>query len=278
VQDGAKYDIVLFYRQGEQAKRSFRLILVDQPSILGKSMASDSLSLGRKDNSYRSLTQIIVELIRQEIYEGTYKPGARLNIADLAQRFQASAVPVREALRNLEAEGLVEFRPNRGVVIRDLSAREVRELFLMRLPLELLAATQAALHGDDAALDAIDAILKRMDAAVGTPDWHVLHDRFHHEFYSLSQLPRLIQYVGVLRGQMRPYAKLYLSDPRHVEMAQAEHYLMVEAARARDPHAIRPALVEHLRRPAHMALSALGFTDLDKFDQHFELVTAPRTS
>lgn len=237
-------------------------------------MPTDSLSLGRKDNVYRSLTQIIVELIRQEIFEGTYKPGARLNIADLAQRFQASAVPVREALRNLEAEGLVEFRPNRGVVIRDLSAREVRELFLMRLPLELLAATQAALLADDAALDAIEADLKRMDATVGTDEWHALHERFHQQFYSLSQLPRLTQHVEVLRGQMRPYAKLYLSDPKHVAMAQAEHYRMVEAARARDPHAIRPALVEHLRRPAHMALSALGVTDLDEFDKHFELVTS----
>lgn len=236
-------------------------------------MASDGLSLERKDNAYRSLTQIIVGLIRQEIYEGTHKPGARLNIADLAQRFQASAVPVREALRNLEAEGLVEFRPNRGVVIRNLSAREVRELFLMRLPLELLAATQAALLADDAALDGIEAILRRMDEVVGSENWHALHEQFHHDFYSLSQLPRLIQYVAVLRGQMRPYGKLYLSDPKHVAMAQSEHYCMVAAARARDPNAIRPALVGHLRRPAHMALSALGVTDLAGFDKHFELVT-----
>jgi DNA-binding GntR family transcriptional regulator len=56
-------------------------------------------------------------------------------------------------------------------------------------------------------------------------------------------------------------------------MAQAEHYRMVAAARARDPNAIRPALVEHLRRPAHMALAALGVTDLIAFDKDFELVT-----
>jgi DNA-binding GntR family transcriptional regulator len=240
-------------------------------------MASQDLSLGRKENVYRSLTQIIVEQIRQEIYEGAHKPGGRLNISDLAHRFDASAVPVREALRNLESEGLVEFRPNRGVVIRDLSAGEVRELCLMRLPLELLAATQAALLADNAALDAIEGNLERMDATVGSEEWHALHEVFHHAFYSLSQLPRLIQHVEVLRGQMRPYGKLYLSDPKHVAMAQAEHYRMVEAARARDPDAVRTAVVEHLRRPAHMALSALGVTDLDAFDTHFELVTsAPR--
>lgn len=233
-------------------------------------------TLRRKDTAYRSLTQIIVELIRQGIYEGTYKPGTRLNIADLAQSFNASAVPVREALRNLEAEGLVEFRPNRGVVIKELSASEVRELFLMRLPLELLAATQATLHADAQAMDRIELILKRMDAAAGSEEWHLLHDEFHHEFYGLSELPRLTQYIEVLRGQMRPYAKLYLSDPKHVRMAQEEHYVMVEAARRHDPEAVRPALVEHLRRPAHMALKALGFTDIEQFDQHFELLIAPR--
>jgi len=237
-------------------------------------MAPESLSQQKGDNTYRSLTQIIVGQIRRGIYEGTYKPGAKLNIADLAQNFNASAVPVREALRNLEAEGLVEFRPNRGVIIRDLSASELRELCLMRLPLELLAATQAALHADDAALDAVELILKRMDDVADTEEWHSLHERFHHDFYSLSQLPRLTQYAEVLRGQMRPYAKLYLSNPKHVGMAQAEHYAMIAAARKRDPHAIRPALVEHLRRPAHMALAALGVTDLNEFDTHFELVTA----
>jgi DNA-binding GntR family transcriptional regulator len=236
-------------------------------------MAPDSQPLRNKNNTYRSLTQIIVEQIREGIYQGDYKAGAKLNIADLAQKFNASAVPVREALRNLEAEGLVEFRPNRGVVIRELSASEVRELCLMRLPLELLAATQAALHADDAALGSLEAILKRMDEVDDPEDWHTLHDSFHHEFYALSQLPRLAQYAGVLRGQMRPYAKLYLSDPKHVQMAQVEHYAMIAAARQHDPHAIRPALVEHLRRPAHMALAALGVTDLNEFDRHFELVT-----
>ena len=61
-------------------------------------------------------------------------------------------------------------------------------------------------------------------------------------------------------------------------MAQAEHYQMIEAGRKRDPYAIRGPLVEHLRRPAHMALTALGVTDLAQFDTHFELLTAPQPS
>lgn len=242
----------------------------------GVDMPSDRLVPKKPEMPYRSLTQIIVELIRQGIYEGTYKPGSRLNIADLAQSFNASAVPVREALRNLEAEGLVEFRPNRGVVIKTLSASEVRELFLMRLPLEILAAMQAAMQSESAAIDDLESILHAMDAATGTPDWHLLHDQFHRDLNSLSDLPRLAQYVDVLRGQMRPYGRLYLSDLKHVELAQAEHYTLIAAARKRDMETIRWTIVEHLRRPAHIALTALGFTDLKQFDSDFELVASSR--
>ena len=217
-------------------------------------------------NSYRSMTQIILETLRERIYEGAYGPGARLNITDLARQLEASPVPVREALRNLESEGLVEFRLNRGVVVKELSADEVRELFLIRLPLESLAASEAVLRGSDDDYDALERLLKGIDKAKNITQWHALHEEFHREFYGLSQSPRLSGYVNVLRGQMRPYSKLSLSDPRHVKQAQEEHYAMVAAARKKDIAALRKILRSHLTRPAHKALLALGVTDFEEFD------------
>ena len=224
----------------------------------------------RVETNYRSLTQIISGVIRKNIYEGVYKPGDRLNILDLAQEFGASSIPVREALRNLEAEGLVDFRPNRGVVIRELSADEVRELFLMRLPLEILAATQATDRADPSALTALENLLKRMDEVVGTSEWHSLHDQFHNDFYTLSRLPRLTQFINVLRGQMRPYSELYLANADHLAHAQAEHYAMVAAAAGHDVAKLRTIIREHLKRPAKMALAAFGVTELPEFDAPVE--------
>jgi DNA-binding GntR family transcriptional regulator len=220
----------------------------------------------RVETNYRSLTQIISGVIRKNIYEGVYKPGDRLNILDLAQEFSASSIPVREALRNLEAEGLVDFRPNRGVVIRELSADEVRELFLMRLPLEVLAATQASHRADKSAFTALENMLKRMDEVAGTQEWHSLHEQFHHEFYTLSRLPRLTQFINVLRGQMRPYSELYLANADHLSHAQAEHYAMIAAAAEHDVAKLRTIIREHLKRPAKMALAAFGVTELPEFD------------
>jgi DNA-binding GntR family transcriptional regulator len=228
-------------------------------------MPSDTLP-GRGNPAYKSLTQIILETVRKNIYDGVYKPGSRLNLPDLAQEFSVSAIPVREALRNLEAEGLVEFLPNRGVIIRELSADEVRELYLMRLPLEVLATTRAALRADRASLKSLRKILTKMEAVEGDLQWHVLHEKFHHELYVMSKLPRLARYLDVLRGQMRPYSKVYLSDARHLAQAKIEHNAILDAALARDTDTLRDLVRTHLKRPARLALASFGETDLAEFE------------
>lgn len=206
----------------------------------------------------RSLAQIIAARLREGVFDGTYPPGSRLNIADLAAQFSVSAVPVREALRNLETEGLVAFRLNKGATVRELSAAEVRELYMIRCPLETLATVAAAHHADDGKLDELTGMLAAMDAVTGTERWHALHGGFHERLYQLADMPRLFQVITVLRGQMRPYSKTYLNDPVHVSQAEAEHYQLLRAMRERDENKIRTIIRDHLRRPTQLAIFALG--------------------
>jgi len=218
--------------------------------------------LSGPEGEYRSLTQIIVSKLRKSIFDGSifdgeYGPGSRLNITDLAKRLDVSAIPVREALRLLEAEGLVEFRLNRGVVVRELSAAGLRELFLVRLPLETLAATEAARWRSEKSLQTLESTLRKMDAASRSDTWHTLHERFHAELYSLSELPRLSQMIAGLRGQMRPYAKLYHDDPEQARHVQAEHYALLKAIEKRDKEKLVHIIREHLARPARLALAKL---------------------
>ncbi|MCC6890269.1 MAG: GntR family transcriptional regulator [Hyphomicrobiales bacterium] len=219
--------------------------------------------MAASEAEYRSLTQIIAEKLRKSIYDGSifdgeYGPGSRLNIADLAKRMNASAIPVREALRRLEAEDLVEFRVNRGVVVRQLSASELRELFLVRLPLEKLAAAEAARFADATAVKALTSILKDMDKMDYGPAWHTMHERFHQELYALSRLPRLCQLIAGLRGQMRPYAKLYQDDPEQRRRIQFDHYALLTALRRHDAQKIAKIVGEHISRPARLALAKLS--------------------
>ena len=205
---------------------------------------------------FRSLTQIIGETLRERIYEGEYTPGMRLNISDLAHQFGASPVPVREALRNLEAEGLIQFRLNRGVIVRGLSYKEVRELFLIRVPLESLAAAEAARLATPEDVVKLESLVAKMKRNIGSESWHRSHARFHERLYSLCGLPRLIQLVDGLRGQMRPYSKVYLQDPSHVLQAQEEHQEMVECLKRHDDKMITSIIHIHLERPARMAMAA----------------------
>lgn len=207
---------------------------------------------------FRSLTQIVGEAVRQRIFEGEYAPGARLNISDLAQKFGSSPVPVREALRNLEAEGLVTFHANRGVVVRALMFDEVRELFLIRSPLESLAACEAARLATPADVQALEQLVGKMDRNVGSETWHKLHTQFHQRLYALSQFPRLIQLIDGLRGQMRPYSRIYLKDRTHLLQAQKEHHEMVDAVRAHDTERMKAIVHEHLARPARIASTAFA--------------------
>lgn len=205
---------------------------------------------------FRSLTQIIVEALRERIYEGEYTPGMRLNISDLAEQFGASPVPVREALRNLESEGLIQFRLNRGVIVRQLSYREVRELFLIRSPLESLAVREAARLATPNDVSELEALVARMERNVGTETWHRSHTRFHERLNSICELPRLMQLVANLRGQMRPYSKLYLQDRDHVQLAQEEHRQLVDCLRRHDEKQVVTLIHTHLERPALMAMAA----------------------
>lgn len=205
---------------------------------------------------YRSLTQIIVDSLRQRIFDAEYTPGMRLNITELAQDFGASPVPVREALRNLESEGLIEFRLNRGVVVRHLSHEVIRELYLIRSPLECLAGAEAARQATQDDINDLETLVARLDKNLGAESWHQFHRTFHERICAISHLPRLIQLCESLRGQMRPYSKAYLSNRDHILQAQEEHRQMVACIRDHDADRIVTVIREHIERPARMAMAA----------------------
>lgn len=201
-----------------------------------------------EDLGYKPLSQIVGDKLRERILAGHYPPGARLSITALAKSFGVSAVPVREALRNLESLGLIDFAPNIGVTVRALTAAEVRELYLIRTPLEILAATEAMRRVTPAALDDLAQLVRDMDAPRG--EWLDLHDRFHKAIYELSELPLLRDWLTLLRDRMRPYRLIHLYNLDQRAEAQAEHHLYIDAFRRRDDELLRTIIPRHLMRSA----------------------------
>lgn len=217
----------------------------------------------RPTAGYKSLTQIILETLRDRVFNGEYGPGDRLNISDLASQFDVSPVPVREALRNLQSEGLADFVANRGFAVSQLSAAEARELFLLRFPLEFLTTYEASRVATPADIKALRQSLPEMEAALGTERWHVLHEEFHLAICEISKLQRFARLIETYRGKMRPYSKMYLSQRSHLELAHKEHKLIVDAIEAQNTEEIKFLVRSHLTRPARIAMATLGVSDPD---------------
>ena len=150
--------------------------------------------------------------LRDRIISGEIPGGARLKAEELAQRLKISRIPIREALRQLHAEGLVEIRRNYGASVVALNPSDILELFSIRSVLEGLACREAVSHFEKKDLKALDDLLMRMQSKQRDPvTWIERHDRFHHYLCGLARMPRLSQQITLLWNQTLPYIRLYVT-------------------------------------------------------------------
>jgi len=192
--------------------------------------------------------EIVADALRRAILLGAYRPGQRLDQATIAEQLGVSRSPVREALRTLAAEGLIETVPHKGARIPVRGADEVAELHTIRALLEGLAARRAAEVIDDATCDALGAII---DEALETEDHGrllELNARFHAAIYAVYEQPHLLAMIQQLRNKVAPYIRGYLEIPGLKEAAWADHASILDALRARDADAAQAATKAHILR------------------------------
>ncbi|HEX5437854.1 MAG TPA: GntR family transcriptional regulator [Gemmatimonadaceae bacterium] len=182
----------------------------------------------------QTLASATVEAIRERILCGQYAEGEQLRQDALAAELGVSRIPVREALRQLEAEGLVDFNPHRGAVVSSLSVGEIEELFELRATLEcdLLRRAVPRLAKEDfqhaaEILDAYDAAFRSRDIAT----WGDLNWQFHHTLYAAAGRPVTLGVVENLNQHANRYARMQLALTHGESRAQGEHRAILTAAR-----------------------------------------------
>ncbi len=215
-----------------------------------------------------SLPDLVYERLRGEIASGVLHPG-RLRISQLATRFGVSAIPIREALRLLEAEGLVSFRSNRSVVINSLQVSDVIEIFAIRAELECLALELSfpRLHDDLEALAELDRMVSQMDRELSSPDdWRTTNEHFHTALYSPSCSPRLLNMIGTLWVSVEPYLRLYVTASGSLRSAQTEHRALVSDARSSKIDDAKVVLRQHLKATRDVVIERLGSASDDHAD------------
>lgn len=211
----------------------------------------------RETLGYRPLQEIVRARLRDAILAGHHEPGERLSISAIARRYGVSAMPVREALRGLEAEGIIEFSPNRGAVVKRLSREELLEIFLIRVELESLALRRAIEHLGERELRQLDDLIRQMDASVGEPGaWLNANQKFHLVISKAANLPRLYHMLTALWGVSRPYMGVYMARIVNPRKAREEHAALIRACRRKDADAAVRILKEHVGDTQNIVVSA----------------------
>lgn len=180
---------------------------------------------------HRTLSSAIGDHLRKAILDGTHPSGTQLRQDALAATYGASRIPVREALFQLEAEGLVRIVAHKGAVVSGLSGEEVNDVFDLRALLEprLLAASGPKLTAEDFA--ALDGIQTSFNVAVKARDiarWGELNADLHMALYARAGLPRTLLVVQSLLQTSDRYTRVQLSTPAAMARAEREHRTLVE--------------------------------------------------
>ena len=199
---------------------------------------------------HRTLSAAIADRLRQSILDGTHASGAQLRQDALASTFGVSRIPVREALFQLEAEGLVQIAPHKGAIVTGLSMEEINDVFDLRTLLEprLLAISCPRLTPDD--FRCLDVIQAAFEAAINTRNieqWGVLNADFHMALYARSGLPRTEGIVAGLLQTSDRYTRVQLSTPQAMARAGREHREMTKLCREANVDAACALLVRHVQ-------------------------------
>jgi DNA-binding GntR family transcriptional regulator len=214
----------------------------------------------RSVRRYATTPDLIADALRDEIRRGELLPGRALRQEELAERFGVSRLPVRDALLRLEAEGLVAVYPNRGAFVVELSADEVREIYDLRLLLEVDALQVAVPRMTAAALERIESACDTAERGVLGPAWGELDRAFHQSLYAPSARPRQLTLIESLRATVDRYWWAHEELHAHTADWLRDHRALVTACRRHDAATAGRLLAEHLRRAGDLVVARLRAT------------------
>lgn len=189
------------------------------------------------------------EALEDEIVSGRLRPGQRLDEVGLAERFDVSRTPIREALIQLAASGLVEIRPRRGAFVMLLGPRALIESFELMAEIEAACGRLAARRMTPADRDAITAAHAACRAAVEADDaqtYYPTNAVFHQAIYAATGNRVLAEEARRLQLRLQPYRRLQLRAPRRMDASFAEHEGIFQALLAEDGEAAAERLRAHV--------------------------------
>jgi DNA-binding GntR family transcriptional regulator len=216
--------------------------------------ASVGLESTFKPMESSTLNEDIYEEICRALRDGRLLPGQNVGIRQLADAVNTSPMPVREALRRLEAQGVLKTRPGRVLSIPGLDIDEVNEIYAIRITLEGLAAERAATEASPSEMANVQAICAKMDSSFSVNDYRSFYPMnydLHMAIYSAAHMPHLLRIIQPLWLRISPFLWSIAKEP-HLRFAMEQHHQAIDAMFRRDAPALRLAIETDIRRAQSM--------------------------
>lgn len=212
-------------------------------------------NLLRTNNSMRLDTKadLAYRILKENIINGYLKPGTRLIQKKIAEELHISEIPVREAFKRLQSEGLITITPHSGAQVTDLDQEELEEVLAIRGVLEGFAARTALLTVTSQDVEKLKSILKKMEECIQENDrtkYGVLNQEFHRLLYSLSPYKRLQKMIDDLWYGAERSRSVFTLVPDRIKTSYEEHRQMIDALEAGDGDRLEQLVREHRRTVA----------------------------
>lgn len=199
-------------------------------------------------SAFRSKKEVVYDLLREAIVQGKYKPGSRLVIDELAVTLGVSQIPIREAMRQLEADGFVTIEPYVGATVTEIDAGFIYEVFALLESLEVIGSRSACQHMSDEELNTLTHMIEDMDSSIETASkWSQENKELHlficqcgNKSLVLKMMQKVLDHWDRLRSH---YLKNVFGY--RIPDAQAEHREILKAFNQRDPDLVEQTIRQH---------------------------------
>lgn len=199
---------------------------------------------------YRSKKESVLEALRSAIVSGQYRPGQKLVIDEMAAQFGISAIPIREALQQLQADGLVKIEPHVGATVTPIEASLVEEVFDLLEALELMSARRACVRMTADQFKELEGIVSQMDGMLDDLDaWSAMNVRLHIYICECANIPLAQSMLVKVLDHWNRLRKVHLKEvhAKRAHLSQKEHWQILRAMKAGDTDRLEHVIGEHNR-------------------------------
>ncbi len=206
---------------------------------------------------FKTKNEAVYETLRRDIIDGKLKPGEKIVISNLAKEFGFSEIPIREAIKKLESEGLLQVTPHVGTMVSKIDGKEAIEIYLIRIELESLAANLATPHLKEADLDFLENKIQEMESATDQRNYEkmgALNKDFHLRIYRATPYPYLFKLIVDLWEKVHRTRGVFALVPERAIASVEEHKKILAAIKEGDASLVTQ-LVRDQKRSSMKALT-----------------------